>query len=112
MAKSELKLSINALNIDLIKNLIEAIEKHYDDMPSDLKEIIRQADETGLRDYTHDDLYLYMCKNNIDYSNIEVSHKEVTKVNKHLKKIYYADGTSEYSNSFTIKHKDVLIYGW
>ncbi len=112
IGKVDTTLNVNALNIDVIKNLIEAIEKHYEDMPQDLKDIIRNADETGIRDFGVDDYELYIRTNRLKREDIEVSHKKVVKANKYLKKVYYIDGTSEHLNNFTIKHEDTLIYGW
>ncbi len=110
--KVDTTLNVNALNIDVIKNLIEAIEKHYEDMPQDLKDIIRNADETGIRDFTIDDYDMYLATNNIKREEVTHSHGKIVKANKYLKKVIYFDGSSEYLNSFTIKHEDTLIYGW
>ena len=112
MAKSGLTVKVNTIGNEIVMNLIEAIEKHYEDMPQDLKEIIRQAHETGIKDWGVDDYELYIGKNKIDRDEVKFSHDEVLKANKYLKKLYYADGMCEYVDSFTVKHGDTLIYGW
>ncbi len=112
IGKVDTTLNVNALNIDVIKNLIEAIEKHYEDMPKELRDIMVNLYEAGADDFGVDDYELYIRTNRLKREDIEISHKKVIKANKHLKKVYYIDGTSEHLNNFTIKHEDTLIYGW
>ena len=112
MAKSEIKVDLNVLNVEMIKNLIELIEKHWEDMPEDLQKVIKEGHDTGYSDWGVDEYELYISSHNIHKDDIQFSHDKVLSVNKYLKKIYYGDGTHEYADEFYVKTNDVLIYGW
>lgn len=113
--KNNITVDINTLNIEMVEKLIYLIEKHYENMPSDLKELIALADETGFRDYDVEQ-YAEDCGNRkLDMSKIQTSlGEEVTIIsaNKYLKTVRTAEKGTLELDSFWIKCEDVTLYEW
>ncbi len=128
MKITNIEVDVNVLNIDIIENLVELIEKHWEDMPKDLRDIINDAYENGFGDYTTDDFINDILKRDLYFPNITTSIRDddivknkdlligdngITKVNKWLKRIYLSDGTILNDvEHFWIKADDTIVYEW
>ena len=55
MLVNDLKIDIEIKDIDLVKNLVELLEKYIDVLPQELKNSLYQISGTGLNDFIADD---------------------------------------------------------
>ena len=111
------KIKIELQDIELIKNLIELLEMHFENLPIDLQNKLKEIEETGLNDFTADDFKLMYP--NADYSKLDFSidfssQKVLLSVNKILKKVtYYNDGVKViYPEYFYLRHDGKTIIEW
>lgn len=111
MDKNKLTLNIKLKDIDVIKNLVELIVKHFNNLPIELQESLIEIEKTGFNDITADDIFkMFGSIYTIDSS----LKKNIVKVNKILKKVvYFEDGEKiAYPETFYLKINDEIIMEW
>ena len=106
------KIIIELKNIELVKNLIELLEIHFEDLPIDLQNKLKEVEETGLNDFRTEDFELIYP--NIDKSKVDCSIDKVLSVNKILKKVTYYDDSVKiiYPEHFYLRYDGKTIIGW
>ena len=123
MEASKMTIDINVKDIDLFKNLVSLLEKHFDDLPSELQESLKELLENEDCDFTVDDLTDYVKLHNLNMDHTIISDdRNILKVNKHTKTIYIIDRTPQINGErkvvpeklehFSIKNKDHTIIEW
>lgn len=115
MATSNFKIDVNVKDIDLFKNLVELLEKHNDDLPTELQESLKSISKNGIKDFTSDDFYKMFP--DADYALVETSFKStnIIGMNKILKRVeYFEDGEklTEYPETFYLKYDSEIIIEW
>lgn len=103
------KVNIELKDIDLVKNLVELLEMHFEDLPTDLQSKLMQIEETGLNDFTADEFHLMFP--HFDLDNFECSYLDVVKVNKILKKVVTLKETL-YPDHFYLRYDGKTIIEW
>ena len=100
------------MNIDLVKNLVELLEKYINILPQELKKSLYQISGTGLNDFTADDLHnMYP---NFDGKKYECSENKVISINKILGKVVVYDNGEKilYPLNFYLKNDGITIIEW
>lgn len=112
MEKSTIKIDVQ--NTESFKNLVHLLEKHFEDLPKELRKSILEIEENGLSDFGREELEAYCYIHNIDIEKIELSFtdREVWKINKPLKRLKFADGTFKEVESFSVKCEDHVLIEW
>lgn len=114
MAKQQLKINIELKDIDLVKNLIEMLQVHFDELPKILQSQLKQISETGINDYTPKDFHNDYP--DFDMSKLECSEIKFLSANKILKKIKVGliNGIIEtcYPEHFYLKYDGKTIIEW
>lgn len=116
MAKEKLKINIELKDIDLVKNLVELLELHFDNLPIELQNQLKEIEQTGINDFTADDFNKMFT--NIDYEKIECTYPRVLSINKILKKVIIFNGYSDngeeilYPEHFYLKYDGKAIIEW
>jgi len=112
MLSNDLKIDIEIKDIDLVKNLVELLEKYIDDLPQELKNSLYQISGTGLNDFIADDLHnMYP---NFDNKKYECSENKVISINKILGKVVVYDNGEKilYPLNFYLKYDGITIIEW
>ena len=106
------EIKIELKDIELIKNLIELLEIHFEDLPIDLQNKLKEIEETGLNDFKTE--YFELMYPNADYSKLDYSIDKVLSINKILKKVvYYDDGVRTiYPEHFYLRYDGKTIIEW
>ena len=111
------KIKIELQDIKLVKNLLELLEMHFENLPIDLQNKLKEIEETGLNDFKAEDFELMYP--NADYSKLDFSidfssRKVLLSVNKILKKVtYYNDGVKIiYPEHFYLRYDGKTIIEW
>jgi len=116
---SEIKIDINVKDIGLVKNLTELLEKHFEDLPVELQESLKELSEKGIKDFTADTLKEMFSE--LEFKKVDTSIKNVYKVNKLLKKVVcFKSGEHEegdefvtlYPETFYLKYDGKTIIEW
>lgn len=112
MAKEQLKINIELRDIGLVKNLVELLELHFDNLPIELQNQLKEIEETGINDFTADDLHSMFP--DFDGKKFECSHTFVTRINKILKRVnVYQDGEIKlYPEHFYLRYDNKSIIEW
>jgi len=118
MVGSNFKIELNVKNLDLFKNLVELLEKHFDDLPVELQESLKSASENGANDFKAEDLEDMYPE--IDFKKVTTSidNENIYSVNKILKKVvYFRDGNfdeplSVNPETFYLKYDGKTIIEW
>ena len=111
------EIKIELKDIELIKNLVELLEMHFEDLPMNLQKKLKEIEDTGLNDFKAEDFELMYT--NADYSKLDFSidfssQKVLLSVNKILKKVtYYNDGVKIiYPEHFYLRYDGKTIIEW
>lgn len=88
MAKLVTEISVK--DIDLVKNLIELLETHYDKLPNELKQQLNIISSEGINDFTYEDAQKIAGSSKIEVETNIYTHKILT-VNKILRKVTVLD---------------------
>lgn len=110
------KINIELKDIDLVKNLVELLEMHFEDLPTDLQSKLMQIEETGLNDFTADEFHSMFP--HMDCKKVECTYPRTVKINKLLKKVVvingYADRGEEtlYPEHFYLRYDGRTIIEW
>lgn len=116
MAKEQLKINIELKDIELIKNLVELLEMHFENLPTDLQFKLMQIEETGLNDFTADDFRSMFP--DMDYEKVECTYPRTVKINKLLKKVVVINGYTDrgeetlYPEHFYLRYDGKTIIEW
>ena len=115
MSGSKLKVELDVKNIDLFKNLVELLEKHFDDLPVEIQDSLKTISKDGINDFTADDFFDMFPDR--DSSKIETSFRtsKIMSINKILRKVvFYEDDKikTEYPDSFYLKYDGISILEW
>ncbi len=112
MTANDLKIDIDIKDIDLVKNLVELLEKYIDVLPQELKNSLYQISGTGLNDFIADDLHnMYP---DFDGKKYECSENKVISINKILGKVVVYDNGEKilYPLNFYLKYDGKTIIEW
>jgi hypothetical protein len=107
-------IDINIKDIEVFKNLVELLEKYFDNLPKELQDKLKEAEENGINDIDAD----YALDRFGANSKIETSFKtdKIISINKILKKVKFIsdDGCSaiEYPEHFFVKINDTMLVEW
>ena len=107
------KIEIELKDIKLVKNLVELLEIHFNELPKQLQHQLKSISETGLNDFTADDFHKMFP--DLDQSKIETSQISVISVNKLLKKCVCFGLEGEYvvhPEHFYLKYDGKTIIEW
>ena len=88
--KDKITAVIEIKDIDLVKNLIELLETHYDKLPNELKEQLNIISSEGINDFTYEDAQKIAGSSKIEVETNIYTHKILT-VNKILRKVTVLD---------------------
>lgn len=103
------KINIELKDIELIKNLVELLEMHFEDLPIELQNKLKEVEETGVNDFTANDFHSMFP--NFDLDKLECSYMDTVKVNKILKKVVTLKETL-YPEHFYLRYNDKTIIEW
>ena len=109
-----MKIELELKDIDIIKNLLELIESHYEDLPTELKKQLHIISEEGFNDITSDTLdKMLISGNRVIKTNIYTD--KIVSVNKVLRKVLIMeDGVIKpiYPVNFYLIVNDIKIVEW
>lgn len=112
MIVNDLKIDIEIKDIDLVKNLVELLEKYINDLPKELKSSLYEISRTGINDFTADDLHNMYA--DFDGGKYQCSENKVIRINKILGKVVVFDNGEKilYPVNFYLKYDGKTIIEW
>lgn len=105
--KNNIKIELS--NIEDFKNLVLLLEKHFQDLPQELKDSIEDIEENGLSDLDSSDFSIatmHLEKNSKVTSSLS-DDIYVIRINKVLKRVYYLEKDKNGNIIFDEKHKEL-----
>jgi len=110
---TEVKIDIK--NLDLFKNLVSLLEKHFDDLPKELQESLEEVSKNGVNDFTSDDFYEMFGIPNPELTETSFRTMNIISINKILKKVVFVENLeklTEYPETFYLKYDGKTIIEW
>jgi len=124
MTNSKLEIKINITDTGLFKNLVELLEEHFDDLPIELQDSLKELSNPLNKNLTADDFIEASKDIDGEFSHSVDEIDNILYVNIGLKKIYYLaknnDGiydkksnpTELELNHFWCKKGNTIIWEW
>lgn len=110
----EAKVQIEIKDLEIFEHLVELINKHFDNLPKELQDNLKEVAENGISDIDAD--YVIRKYKKIDKIETNFKTNKILTVNKILKKVTYPDDKfnilEDYPASFFIKINDDVLVEW